>query len=729
MRTNKQILKLLSIILTLTILTPGIANASSSITKEETVYVNLNNDGSEIDKLSSIWIHSDSDLDKLTDKSNLKDIVNIKNDQEPDQKGKELIWEVEDSDLYYQGRPDKDLPLQVSIQYYLDDKKVDPQDIIGESGRLKIKIQVENKDKQLVSLKNKKEKTLYTPYLVASLVNLPTDTFSNININSGRLISDGDRQLVSHVFLPGLKDSFDIDQDLDILEDSLEITSDVEDFQMESIMFGATSEFPDIDSLDSAKDLDELIHGLEELSDASKELVKGTEELLDGQKELGLGIEEIAKGSYTLYSGGNQLVDGSNQLKEGVNTAYTASQDLSQGADILSQSADKLGQGFSDLGDGSIEFSQGARDFSQGASQLADRLDSIPSNLAKLEAGMEDLISGTEDIYNGQLALSQGLNQGSAALEEIKSGKEKELEIISNLLAVGEGLSEIANQLENIPAAEPLAEKMAEVLAQQEAGLQGIKGSSNELISALDQLKEGIDEAKSSSDQLGDGSKEVNQGQKEITTNLGKLVQGTSILEDASQELSQASSQLTEGANSIKKNAKLAQSGANQFTTGSKELASGSRDLSKGLGELNQGSLELHQGILQFHQGGKDLYKGGQELQAGSNQLIDGSKELNQGMIEFHEEGIEKIRRKIDKGDLNIEDIIETKDELVKLAEDNYNFSGISPDMDGKLKFVMKTESIKKDDIEEDIFQDDREEKEDKEGFINWIKGILKRED
>lgn len=727
MKTNNKILKLLSIILALSIVSPSIVNASSSITKEETVYVNLNNDGKVNDKLSSIWIHSDSEIDKIVDKSILKDIVNIKDDTEPDKKANELIWDVKDSDIYYQGTPNKELPIETNIKYYLEDKEVDPNDIIGKDGKLKIKIQIENVDKQSAKLKNNKNKTVYTPYIVATVVDLPTDKFSNININTGKLISDGSRQIVSHISLPGLRESLDIEKELKIIEDDLEITADVVDFEMESIMFAATSEFPDIDSLDSAEDLDELLDGLDKLEEASDKLIEATGKLSDGQKELDTGIGKLVDGTHEINLGSNELLNGSNQLRDGINSAHNGSKKINQGTNTLANSADELGQGFADLGDGTIEFSNKAAEFSQATSQLSKGLSSIPESTKALEKGMNDLISSTETIQNGQEELTKGLNRSTSALKEIKAGKEKESKIISLLLKGTNGLDTIANGIEKVPGGESLAIKMKEVLNEQRIALEGIQGSSNEIIAALNQVEEGLKEAETASNQLSQGTKDVNDGQKKVNSGLTELANGTSALKDASDQLSKGSVGLKDGANKINKNAKLAQSGASQFTAGSKDLSNATNDLSNGLGELNNGSGELNKGISQLNKGTKELSNGGKELKDGSSQLLDGTKELNKGMHQFNDEGISKISEELNNSDLNIEDIIETKDELVELSKENDSFSGISKDMEGKLKFIMKTESIKDEEVEE-VIEDDIEETEESKGFISWIKGIFNRD-
>src|SRR3712207_9171620 len=48
------------------------------------------------------------------------------------------------------------------ISYILDGKEVNPKDVVGKSGKLKIKLQIINKDSHKVTVKGK-EKTIYTP--------------------------------------------------------------------------------------------------------------------------------------------------------------------------------------------------------------------------------------------------------------------------------------------------------------------------------------------------------------------------------------------------------------------------------------------------------------------------------------------------------------------------------------------------------------------------------------
>ena len=83
MKTNKTIIKVLTIVMVLTLLNLNIVTAEGIVSKEETVYANLNNKGEELDKTSSIWLHSDGSLNNIEDESILKEVTNVKGEEKP----------------------------------------------------------------------------------------------------------------------------------------------------------------------------------------------------------------------------------------------------------------------------------------------------------------------------------------------------------------------------------------------------------------------------------------------------------------------------------------------------------------------------------------------------------------------------------------------------------------------------------------------------------------------
>ncbi|HHV26566.1 MAG TPA: hypothetical protein GXX63_05160 [Tissierellia bacterium] len=614
MKINSKVIKILSLAIVVAMIIPSFSFASGKVSKEETVYVNLDEKGAPIEKTSSIWLHSDTSLGKVKDKSTLKEIKNVKGEEEPKIDGDKIVWETDEKDIFYQGKSNKDLPIDVEVKYYLNEKEVEPKDIAGKSGKIKIKLEVKNKDSHVVSMKNGKQKTLYTPFVTVAVMNMPLDKFKNVNTNSGKLVSDGNNQVITYVALPGVKESLDLDKDTIDIPNFLEVEADVTDFEMSPIVITTTSEIPEIDDISGTEDLDELIDGIEKIKEASEKLSEATGKLYEGQISLSGGIDE--------------LVNGVGKVNKGAN------------------------------------------DLSKGLSQLDERVKDMPEQTEKLDNGMKGVVENTSKIQKGQEDLTSGLGEAIEGLEKIKAGKEKELEIIGMLLKGMDSLDAGVAGLKKVPGASGIAEKIGEGLQKQRMALEGLKDSSNQLIVGVEEVEKGIKQAQAASGQLSTGLGEVNKGQKQISGGISQLNSG-------SKELSKATGALNSGADA----------------------------LSKGTGELSNGSMKL-----------KD----------GSNQLKDGAKELDEGMNKFHKEGISEISKRIDESDLDIDTIMDTKDELINLSKEYNSFTGASEEMESSVKFVMKTEQIKGEEEKEELNIENKEE--EKGGFINWLKNLFKKE-
>lgn len=96
----------------------------------------------------------------------------------------------------------------MKFTYYLDGKEIKPDDLAGKSGKLKIKVDYTNNTKTTVDINGKKE-TMYTPFVLMTGMILPQDTFSNVKIDNGKVISDGSRNIVIGFGMPGLQESLD----------------------------------------------------------------------------------------------------------------------------------------------------------------------------------------------------------------------------------------------------------------------------------------------------------------------------------------------------------------------------------------------------------------------------------------------------------------------------------------------------------------------------------------
>lgn len=268
----------------------SISASAADITKDETVYVNLDSDGNTDSITVSDWLHSNNGNINVKDKSDLDDIKNVKTDDEPDINGNILRWNVDSSDVYYQGKTNKKLPLDISIKYYLNGKRMDPENIAGKSGNIKIEIEFTNMSYKKKDI-NGNKRNIYTPFSTATVVTLPVDSFSNIKTDNGLMISEGNNTIITFAAFPGLKESLGLDdnelkntKELQNINFSNKVTIEAytDKFELNPIMITATSSLPNLDKIKAADTIDELKTSLSDLNDATNRLVDGTGKLDSG---------------------------------------------------------------------------------------------------------------------------------------------------------------------------------------------------------------------------------------------------------------------------------------------------------------------------------------------------------------------------------------------------------------------------------------------------------------
>ena len=114
--------------------------------KEEVVYVRTDAAGSVTDLTVSDHLLNREGLDTLEDVSSLTGIENVKGEETFTQGADgALTWEADGRDIYYQGTSTQELPFDVKLTYYLDGEEIAPEDLIGKSGRVTIRMDYENK--------------------------------------------------------------------------------------------------------------------------------------------------------------------------------------------------------------------------------------------------------------------------------------------------------------------------------------------------------------------------------------------------------------------------------------------------------------------------------------------------------------------------------------------------------------------------------------------------------
>ena len=168
----------------------------------------------------------------------------------------------------------------MSVCYTLDEQAIAPEALTGQSGHVTISFDYQNVQYEEVLLDGKTKK-IYVPFTMLTGMLLDTEVFRNVTISNGKLINDGDRIAVVGIAFPGLQEDLAINKEKLDIPDYVEISADVENFEMGMTMTLSTTEL--FGTIGSDKlDLHELSDAMAELTDAMDQLLDGSSQLYDG---------------------------------------------------------------------------------------------------------------------------------------------------------------------------------------------------------------------------------------------------------------------------------------------------------------------------------------------------------------------------------------------------------------------------------------------------------------
>ncbi len=251
---------------------------TSTVEKQETVFVNLNPDGSTRQVIDSNWLKNSQNTPQVIDQTLLTDIAPISIAEYQTNDSGQIVWQTNGEDVYYQGEVDKALPLDVKIEYRLDGKLISPEELAGKSGHVSIAISFENNSKQQ-RLIDGQDELIATPFTAVAMVGLPNDTFSNITLQNGKIFSDGNNQIATFIGFPALSDTLRLKDSaissiatIDLPEHFV-IEADVIDFSLSTIAIAITPDIPNtIKEISNQEDIERDLADIEVLLNAKDTL-------------------------------------------------------------------------------------------------------------------------------------------------------------------------------------------------------------------------------------------------------------------------------------------------------------------------------------------------------------------------------------------------------------------------------------------------------------------------
>ena len=636
---NSRVSKIAAGILLGTMLTYTLPVAA--FTKDETVYSNLKSDGEEYKTIVTTHIINEEDEKLLKDMTDLLNIENTSGDEKFTQDGESIVWEANKNDIYYKGETKKELPIDINVKYELDGKEIKPEEIAGKKGKVKITIEITNKDEHEVKIKGKTEK-MYTPFVVATGTYIDNDNNKNIEVKNGKIIDDGSKTMVIGLTFPGMQESLNIDKEKLEIPTNIEITMDSQNFEMKNIINYVTPKVIEETDLDIFNKLDEIYEKVNTLQSASKQIE-------DGAKTL-------EEGTTTYVEKSEEFNNAINKFTEGISTANKSYIQLDDGINSLNNSIPTLTSG-------SKQISDGLNQVNVGVKTMNDKLSASGEEIVALQTGMQSISNGISNL-NSNIVVEDNSSKISAINNQITNNGQS----IAKLNKSNQEMSELLQD-------ETLSEDIKVVINNQiDANTESITNLEKdndylqETINSLNTSKVTIQTIKENLNKLEEGSTQATQGINTFIGNIGELNQGLSSLYDNTGKLAIGADNLYNGTLTLR--------------SGSSKLATGSKQMKDGLSTITNSS--------------KAIYVADNQLLEGAKTINQGAAELAKGTKEFNESGINPICNYI-TGD--IRNLSLRAEKLKELSEQYNTFTKLNnTENSGKVKFITIIDSIKNDD-------------------------------
>ena len=519
---------------------PAFAAGKSSFSKSETVYAVMNGDGSIKSTTVSEHLYSASGLANVTDKTTLTDIQNTESDAEFTQNGEELVWNTNDTDVYYKGNTDKALPIDVKVTYALDGQEAALEDIIGKSGHLTVTVNLKNNETGTVNV-NGKDRTIVTPLITAVGVILGGDA-SNVTAEHGMIESAAKSSVAAFVTLPGVKDSLsgllpdEVNSIEDYLQDTVTVEADVEDFTCPQVMVACATSTAALgtDNVFDLSSINDLTDGINQLNDAMSQLMDGASQLVDGTSQLAGGVLALLDGANTLNNGAAALDDGLGQLTNGLDTLSANNAALNAGAQqvadgVLASANKTLKEG--GLIDEDMTWSNyeavidniltmNDKTLAAGRRKMVRTIWEQAPSFKDSQLDLALYLSATKTNHDLEAALKLMQNFDASMLTGA-------LEMVTNADAKNTIHEELKYQIEN-------SQDMADVRALKTSlsQIQFFVSSVNQYTAGVQTAADGAHSAKDGSAQLAAGTKTLYDGVNTLNTGAGQLNDGAGQLND-----------------------------------------------------------------------------------------------------------------------------------------------------------------------------------------------------
>lgn len=389
-------------------------SVKEAVNKSETITVKTNTSGEIKSTKAEVTIPSISEGDLIKDKTVLKDVSN-KGDENITLNNHQLLIENNKNSIQYTGTLDTSLPVGVDVTYYLDGVKV--TNIKGKTGTLKA----------VFKHKNNTE----TPFVATTIMLLPQETVSDIEVKNGKSMLMDDYQAIVGLGCPGCEP----------FKDSMEVTMKIKNFQCDYMSTVFT------DGIFKDLDLNDLTKTTDQLNQSSQKLVEGSAQLLAGCTTYGQYLNTYMSNVSQVSDGANALLKGSKQydastqaliknLISSMNNPTEFIQSKINNIDFTDEQRIAVNKAISEgVQESLAQNKKSLEQLSQLLSQspVSKQLETLSSSLSELSQAGNKLSQQYQTLVTGAKSLSEGMSlfdqkgiQKITDLSQINKLKEKD---------------------------------------------------------------------------------------------------------------------------------------------------------------------------------------------------------------------------------------------------------------------------------------------------------------
>lgn len=659
--TKRIIAAFLVVLLIITIIPASAFAAQESTPKEEVVYVSLNADGS----VKEIEVVNIFDLDQkgnIVDYGKYESLRNMTTEDGIEYKDDTVKIDADAGKLYYEGKLKQNtMPWRINIRYFMDGKEYSAEELAGMSGRLDIKMNIrQNHDC---------DSSFFDGYALQATIVLDADNASGIRADGATIANVGSDKQLTYTVLPGN-------------EKDIDISADVEDFEMEGIAInGIRMNLDiDIDDTDLQEKIDEVIEAVNELDDGAGELQDGASRLYDGAGELDEATGKLQTATESLYDGATELKSGlaalTSQNSELTGAAWSAYEAL------CSAAQEQLNSKLEEAGLAKVTLTPDT--YSQVLMNILEQMDAetvynkaynaaLAEVTAKVEAQADTLYSEYVRSQADSVYLAYITSQSDSLYKQVASeAVMKQLQENGYTKVQAEAyLATAEGQLLIDNAVAAMTDSQKEQILQ--------TAVHNLTDSQKNQILQGAISSLTDEDKSEIRNNYIMQlmAGDEVTSQINKAVKSVNA---SAAEISELKGQLDSYGAFYK--------GLVSYTDAVSSAAGGASELADGLSELYSGTDKLKDAVGELH--------------IATGKLKDGITELKEGTEEFADEA--------DDMNTNVSDEIDSlADSITGADTDVISFASKQNTKVKSVQFVIKTEDICTDD-EVDTLEDKTEE-------------------